>query len=1134
MTKPIFYDPTGRRSRWARRALSALLAAVVLGAVAFATTLVAVPRQQELELPVPRLHASTLHGSRLKHRLTSWLPKLGTGSQQKPLSIGFYLPNNDESFQSLVHHGNDLDWVVPALVSISGPRHDISIEEDRRFDRLAGGQPHRFKILPMVQNLTESEWDGAGAAVFLHDKQQRHSIALRLSDMVAQRHEQGLVLDFEALPPQALTDYLAFLKELRTALPPNLPLAVTAPAEGNWPIAAIAKISDKVIFMAYDQHWQGGDAGPIAAQDWYVAEVQNALKRIGQDKVVVALGSYAYDWHGNQTDALSIEDAWLAAHDSSARIAFDPASGNAAFAYDDDDQHHTIWMLDAAASWNEMAVLRRLGVRSMALWRLGSEDPGFWNDLTAFRKGGQPDLTGITTPGSVDVEGTGEILRITATPRGGSRTLRFDRSGVIRDESYDALPTPYVVQRAGGANLKLVALTFDDGPDPKWTPQILNELEAAHVPATFFIVGENALGSPGLLKRMVADHDELGNHTYTHPNLANAGASETRLELNATQRLVEAYTGRSMTLFRAPYFGDAEPTTADELGPALEAQKAGYTVVGLHVDPNDWQRPGADAIVQQVLDQMRSASSTKSMNVVLLHDGGGDRAQTVVALPRIIAALKAQGYGFVTASQLVGIPQASAMPAISARDLAAVRVDVAAFVVLMALSALLAWLFYLAISLGIARAVIMTALAWFQSRRKRVEPPDFEPGVSVIIPAYNEAQVIGASIARVLASDYPSLEVIVADDGSSDATSRIVRETFGADPRVTLLTLENGGKASALNRALSRARGEIVIALDADTQFEPETIRRLVRWFADREIGAVAGDARVGNRVNLVTRWQAVEYITAQNLERRALAGFDAMTVVPGAVGAWRRSALDSVGGYPEDTLAEDQDLTIAIQRAGWRVTYDPRAVAWTEVPESFGALAKQRFRWAFGTLQCLWKHRQVIFRRQPPGLGLVGLPQAWLFQIAFAAMSPLIDLALVLSIVGTALRVSAHGWAQTRGDVGDMAVYWIAFTAIDVLCGWIAYRLDGRQVRYPAHLLIAQRLIYRQIMYWVVLRAIASAVAGWIVGWGKLDRTGRVLPSDAPAGSASGPATAMAGGKQKRRHPGRTAPSKDREEEPA
>jgi len=1106
MSKPIFYDPTGRRSRWARRGLSALLIIVILGAVAFATTLAFVPRQRELELPATKLHASTLHGSPLKHKLTAWLPKLRpTSATHKPLSIGFYLPNNDESLLSLVHHGNDLDWVVPALVSVSGAKHDVGIETDARFDHLVATEQHHFKVLPMVQNYGAAEWEGDNTAALLHDKAQRALLARRLGQMVADRHEAGLVMDFEALPARAMPDYVAFLGQLRAALPQGSQLAVTAPADddGTWPLAAIARASDKVIFMAYDQHWQGGQSGPIAAQDWFVREVQNALRRIGPDKIVVALGSYAYDWHGGETDALSIEDAWLAAHDSSAPIAFDAGSGNAGFAYDDDDQHHAVWMLDAATSWNEMAALKRLGIQDMALWRLGLEDSGFWNDLIAFRKGGTPDLSTPRSLGSADVEGSGEILRITAVPRDGHRAVRFDNAGVIRDERYDALPTPYVVQRAGGSNPKLLALTFDDGPDPTWTPKILAELEAAHVPGTFFVIGENALGSPGLLKRIVADGFELGNHTYTHPNLANAGPRQTALEINATQRLVEAYTGRSMTLFRAPYFGDAEPTTPDELGPALEAQKAGYTVVGLHVDPNDWQRPGEDEIVNQVIDQVHSASSENAENVILLHDGGGDRSQTVAALPRIIATLKGEGYQFVTASQLVGLPQSRAMPAISTPDLAAVRIDVAAFVVLMALSMALMWLFYVAISLGMARAVIMAGLAWFQSGRKRADPPHYEPTVSVIIPAYNEERVIAASVARVLASDYPALQVIVADDGSKDDTSTIVKAVFGDDPRVTLLTLVNGGKAAALNRALQDATGEVVIALDADTQFETETIRRLARWFADPELGAVAGDARVGNRVNLVTRWQAVEYITAQNLERRALAGFDAMTVVPGAVGAWRRAALDSVGGYPEDTLAEDQDLTIAIQRAGWRVTYDPRAVAWTEAPEGFAALAKQRFRWAFGTLQCLWKHRQVIARAKPSGLGLVGLPQAWLFQIGFAAISPLIDLALIVSIVGIAMRVSAHGWAQTRGDVGHMAAYWIAFTAIDVLCGWIAYHLDGHKVRYPAHLLVAQRLVYRQIMYWVVLRAIASAIAGWVVGWGKLERSGRVSSPAAGSGAA-------------------------------
>ncbi|MEP9402946.1 glycosyltransferase [Sphingomonas silueang] len=1095
MSKPIFFDPTGRRGRFARRGVALLIVAVLLAALAFATTLVLTPRSLGLPLPFARRHGEAFAPSGDKYaRNARWLPRRAAPSPGSPMTIGFYAPDTAGGIDSLRAHAGRLDWVVPALVTVQGTK--LSVVQDRELNHFIATTPHAPRLVPMVQNIANEQWDGTGTAAMLADPVQQRQLIAALASYVAQAHAGGLVMDYESLPAAAVARYPAFLARLKAALPVGTQLAVTAPAgDGDWDLAKLARVTDRVMLMAYDEHWESGTPGPIASQPWFLTQVESALRKVGRDKLTVALGSYGYDWHGGAADALSIEEAWLAAHDAGARIGFDRASGNAGFAYDDEGgTHHQVWMLDAATSWNQMAALRKLGLDDVALWRLGSEDAGFWNDLAAFRTPAKvPRLDALHTALNVDVEGSGEILKITARPTEGRRDLRFDRDGLIADEAYRTLPTPYVVQRTGAADPRAIALTFDDGPDASWTPPILDVLEKAKVPATFFVVGENALEHPQLLGRMVADGDEIGNHSYTHPNLATTGERTTKLELNATQRLIEAYTGRSTTLFRAPYFGDAEPTTMDEIAPALLAQQLGYTVVGLHVDPNDWQRPGTDAIVTQVVNQIAAAAPENAGNVVLLHDGGGDRAQTLAALPRIIATLRARGYHFVTASQLVGVPQAVAMPKVTGRDLLAVRTDVAIFVVLAVVSIALAWLFYLAIALGMARAVLMAVLAWGQSRRERPTPPDYRPTVSVIIPAYNEERVIAASVARVLASEYSDLQVIVADDGSKDATSAIVRAQFADDPRVLLLTLRNGGKAAALNHALTHATGEIVIALDADTQFEPLTIARLARWFADPKLGAVAGDARVGNRVNLVTRWQAVEYITAQNLERRALAGFDAMTVVPGAVGAWRRAALDAVGGYPENTLAEDQDLTIAIQRAGWRVTYDPNAVAWTEAPESFRALARQRYRWAFGTLQCLWKHRAILRTGRPRGLARIGLPQAWLFQIAFAAISPLIDLALLLSIVGTIVRVVQHGWAQTSGDVGTMGLYWVAFTAIDVACGWVAYRLDGNKARYPAHLLVAQRLVYRQIMYWVVLRAIASAIGGFVVGWGKLERTGSV-----------------------------------------
>jgi cellulose synthase/poly-beta-1,6-N-acetylglucosamine synthase-like glycosyltransferase len=442
------------------------------------------------------------------------------------------------------------------------------------------------------------------------------------------------------------------------------------------------------------------------------------------------------------------------------------------------------------------------------------------------------------------------------------------------------------------------------------------------------------------------------------------------------------------------------------------------------------------------------------------------------------------------------------MPRVTGMDLAAVRADVWIFAMLDVVIKTLDWIFFFAIALGVIRSVGLTGLALFPERRVGLpQHSTVRPLVTVIIPAFNEERVIEASVRGILASDYEHMEVIVADDGSKDRTSAIVEQAFGHDPRVRVLTLANGGKARALNRALALAKGEIIVALDADTQFETQTIARLVRWFGQKRIGAVAGNAKVGNRVNLVTRWQAVEYVTAQNIERRALTAFDAIMVVPGAVGAWRLSALQAVGGFPEDTLAEDQDLTIAIQRAGWKVGYDEDAVAWTEAPETLRALGKQRFRWAFGTLQCLWKHRAVIAERRPAGLAFVGMPQAWLFQILFAMVSPLIDLALAVSIVGTVMRVMQHGVDQTQTDVLRMGAYWLAFSAVDVACGWVAYRLDVREKRVPVLLLLSQRFVYRQLMYGVVIRAVGSAMAGLGIGWGKLERTGRVTsPPEADA----------------------------------
>jgi cellulose synthase/poly-beta-1,6-N-acetylglucosamine synthase-like glycosyltransferase len=551
-----------------------------------------------------------------------------------------------------------------------------------------------------------------------------------------------------------------------------------------------------------------------------------------------------------------------------------------------------------------------------------------------------------------------------------------------------------------------------------------------------------------------------------------------------------------MRLFRAPFLGDAEPTTSDEIVPIEIAQSMGYVSVGLHVDPNDWQRPDADVIVDRVLEQVSDPNPDIRGHVILLHDSGGDRSQTVAALPKLIDSLRAKGYELVPVSELAGLTRDQAMPPVPAQSYAQF-VSLPVFMTLGWIGRVLTGLFFLALCLGVARVLLFTGIGLSNRRAesRRVPPtlPDVPPLQTVLIPAHNEAKVIVGAVRHILASDYPNLEVVVIDDGSTDGTAALVAEHYGADPRVHLLTIRNSGKAHALNCGLKQARGSVIVALDADTHFQSDAIPNLVRWFEDPAVGAVAGNAKVGNRVNLITRWQALEYVTSQNLERRALATLGCITVVPGAIGAWRREALEQLGGFPVDTLAEDQDLTIALLRAGYKVLYDSEAVAWTEAPDTVKGLARQRFRWAFGTLQCLWKHRSATLRPRYGALGLIALPQTWLFQFLLSVVAPLVDVALIWQLAVSALKLFEHQDQFDPDALRKVLIYYFAFLVVDLGSAALAIAMERREKWSLLPWLVLQRFGYRQLMYFIVLKATLSAAVGALVGWGKLERKSTV-----------------------------------------
>jgi cellulose synthase/poly-beta-1,6-N-acetylglucosamine synthase-like glycosyltransferase/peptidoglycan/xylan/chitin deacetylase (PgdA/CDA1 family) len=734
------------------------------------------------------------------------------------------------------------------------------------------------------------------------------------------------------------------------------------------------------------------------------------------------------------------------------------------------------------------------------MWRLGSEDPSLWTVISNDVEKPEPAMLEVMPPGyDPQFDGKGEMLRIISRPATGRRFLRADSSSrLVVHERIVQYPSPWVVQRFGARDSMKVALTFDDGPDPRYTAAILDTLRSRGAKATFFIVGRQAEAYPALLRRIVREGHEIGNHTYTHPNLARTSALVARLELVTTGHLLEALVGRRTALFRPPYFGDAEPSTSDELDPVGIATDLGYLTVGVHIDSEDWHLTSPDSILRQTLD--RRGDSKDSNHVVLLHDSGGDRRATVAVLGMLIDSLRADGDSLVLVSELAGISRDEAMPAASAPTVFARALDIVGFGALGIFDWTLRWVFAAAVLLGVARLIFIITLAAIQRARARAPgiASDLAPSVAVIVPAFREEPVIGRTIRSLLEQDYRGpMHIIVVDDGSPDATFDAATTAAGGDPRVTVLRQANGGKASALNFGISRTESEIVVCLDADTQCETSTVRKLVQPFADPGVGAVAGNAKVGNRVNLVTRWQALEYVTSQNLERRAFALLDCITVVPGAIGAWRRSLVLSSGGFTGDTLAEDQDLTIRLRRAGHSIAYAERAVAWTEAPDTLGALSRQRFRWAFGTLQCAWKHKDALLRRRYGTLGFVALPNTWLFQLLLTALSPLADLMFAFGIVSVWLTFKTHGETYALTDLEHVMLLYAVFVITDWLSAVIAFAMEPDEERGLSWLIMLQRFAYRQIMYSVVLRSFFAAVRGRVEGWGHLERKATVeLPA--------------------------------------
>jgi cellulose synthase/poly-beta-1,6-N-acetylglucosamine synthase-like glycosyltransferase/peptidoglycan/xylan/chitin deacetylase (PgdA/CDA1 family)/spore germination protein YaaH len=1158
MAQPVFYDP--QRARWKRLRTLLDVAGILLSAVivVFIYTAISEPLPK-LFLPFEKrpYHAlketerykerdrRRLTAFRRSHRRTNIAPSQVELNSDEGIRAAFYVPWDAASFSSLREYARQIDWLYPEwlhMLTPDGHLEGVDEQTGTHFNLIESGAIHpvddqvmkflksspdvSMEVIPLVNNSDfGNQWVDISA--FLKDPNAHARFRREIATFLASDKYRGLMVDFEELRPKSLPGFVSLLNELAQDLhAKGQKLYVSVPAgDPAFPYRAVATAADGVVLMDYDEHFggAGGTAGPVASQDWFTEKLTDAKKAIPLDKLICAIANYGYDWvhvprQGKTPPSqngvtVQVQDSWLAARDSEANVDFDSDSLNPHITYlDEHDLRHDIWFLDGVTALNQMRAARHLGVRTFALWRLGSEDRSLWKIWDFPLDSGAPSLLNDVPPGQdVDMEGGGEILNIEATPSNGSRTITLDSSGLITDETMDSLPEPYRIGRYG-ASSNQVAISFDDGPDPQWTPKILDILKREHATATFFLIGNQADKFSSITKRVYAEGNEIGNHTFTHPDISELSKTVVKLELNVTESLFASRLGIRTLLFRPPYSIDAEPDTEDQVRPLETSESLGYIAVGDKIDPDDW-KPGASAkpITDFVLKHLPpcAPSDRQCGNIILLHDGGGDRSETVKALPLIIEGARAKGVEIVSVSKLLHKSRTEIMPPIAPNELWSAWLTWLGFWMYGAGLRLIALVFFVGDLLMTGRLLFIGAFALYDRLRARKAglPEDvFSPKVAVLIPAYNEEKVIERTIRAALRSSYHNLRVIVIDDGSQDRTLAVAKEAFPrevATGRVLILTKPNSGKAEALNFGLEHVRPdeEIFVGIDADTVIARDAVGLLVPHFANPKVGAVAGNAKVGNRVNLWTRWQALEYITSQNFERRALNTLGAVSVVPGAIGAWRVSAVREVQAFHTDTVAEDADLTMALLQNGYRVEYEDMALAYTEAPINANGLMRQRFRWSFGILQAVYKHREAFARKGV--LGWVALPNIIIFQILLPLVSPFIDIMFTAGVVWYFVQKHFHPESTSPADFQRLVIFFGMFLVIDFITSAIAFALerstpDTREDSWLLSQVWLQRFAYRQLFSIVLFKTVKRAIDGKPFNWDKLERTAAVTYQEA------------------------------------
>jgi cellulose synthase/poly-beta-1,6-N-acetylglucosamine synthase-like glycosyltransferase/spore germination protein YaaH/peptidoglycan/xylan/chitin deacetylase (PgdA/CDA1 family) len=1020
---------------------------------------------------------------------------LNTWQSSAGIRSAFYVAWDAQSYFSLKRNISKLNLVLPEWFFLDPSADTIRTEIDKRALDLV--KASGVKIIPMLTNNIKEQWRGDIVHRIITNKAKRERLINDLIKLLKQNGFSGINIDFEELVETRNEVLSGFQKELYQKLHANNLLVTqdVSPFNEDYDYKSLSDNNDYLFLMAYDEHSADTKPGSISSQKWMEAAVGQMSKVVPANKIILGMAGYGYDWpeKGTSDSAVTVtyQEALSNARESQAAVDFDNDTYNLHYSYyDDNDKLHEVFFTDAGTNFNTLRFATEYGLAGTALWRLGSEDNRLWDfydkDMSkhALASFDFNEFDKVESSNDVDYIGEGEILDVVSKPQSGHITPEIDTAEMlISEERYDTLPSMFVVKKWGKPTGKQMVLTFDDGPDPEYTRQVLDTLAKYHVPASFFVVGIEAESNIPLVKREFTEGHELGNHTFSHPNMAEISTQRALLEMDATRLLIECITGHTTIMFRAPFNADSEPEKMEELIPVALSRTRNYLTVGESIDPEDWQ-PGvtADSIFNRVVRYQDAG------NIILLHDAGGDRSQTVEALPRIIQYFRNKGYTFTTVANLLGKKRDDVMPTVpTGAGYAKVQFYLVILEGAYYVGHIMFSLFVLFLILGVVRLIFMAILALKQHKKEQlvvyVSSPR-KPLVSIIVPAYNEEVNAVKSLQNLLRCDYENFNIIFVDDGSKDSTYQKVDAAFANHNKVKIFSKPNGGKASALNFGIAQTDADYVVCIDADTQLRPDAVRLLMKHFLETDQGrqgkvaAVAGNVKVGNEVNMITRWQSIEYITSQNFDRTAFANINAITVVPGAIGAFKKDVVEEAGGFTTDTLAEDCDLTIRILKLGYLIENENGAIAMTEAPETIKQFLKQRFRWSFGVMQTFWKHRDALFNTGYKSLGWAALPNILLFQFIIPVFSPLADLLMIVGL-----------FTENAGKIGK---YYLLFMIVDTAIALLAFTFEKEKL-HKLLWLIPQRLGYRWLMYIVLFRAFRRAIKGELQNWGVLKRTGNV-----------------------------------------